>query len=62
MPSDIRIKRAIGVYREHDGTVYSMDAYWKYGNPETQKQSNGRVAPSDRRGPRTVSLVTGMCI
>jgi WD40 repeat protein len=47
--------------RGHDGTVYSIDAYWKYGHSDTSHKSQVvKVAPSEKEcGSRTVNLVTG---
>ncbi len=49
------------IYRSHEGTVYSLDAFWKYGEPlpadEKRLASRSKVSPSQRLG--TITLITG---
>jgi hypothetical protein len=60
MPNDLQ-RGCLGVFREHDGTVYSIDAFWKYGNQVNQKPNNKRISP-ERGSSKTVTVVSGFSI
>ena len=48
--------KCLGVYRGHDGTVYSLDIYWKFGEPDDHEVSKKQVSPTQKSN---ISLFTG---
>ncbi|KAI8812065.1 WD40-repeat-containing domain protein [Cladochytrium replicatum] len=56
--------QCVGVYKSHDGTVYSIDAHWKTGRPPPQpikrKQKNARrIEPEKVGDDGVVTVVSG---
>ncbi|KAJ3301890.1 hypothetical protein HDV03_000257 [Kappamyces sp. JEL0829] len=59
MAEELKIRKSIGVYRGHEGTVYAIDAYSKYhGTQSSSVRLNAKVSPEmDKEG--SVVVVTG---
>eukprot|EP00842_Homolaphlyctis_polyrhiza_P003277 jgi/Hompol1/3950/HPOL_003410-RA len=59
---DIKSGKCIGVYRGHEGTVYSLDVHWKNGIGPTRStsasKSRKKVEPEDSDSDIAM-LVTG---
>jgi hypothetical protein len=49
--------KCLGVYRGHDGTVYSLDAFWKNKEPTLDTIKKKQVSPK----VHSIMLVTGIC-
>jgi hypothetical protein len=49
--------KCLGVYRGHEGTVYSLDVSWKFGEPEDEEVSKKQVSPGQKSN---ISLFTGI--
>ena len=49
--------KCLGVYRGHEGTVYSIDVCWKFGEPDDQETNKKQVSPTQRLN---ISLFTGI--
>lgn len=54
--SELFLGKCLGVYRGHEGTVYSLDVSWKFGEPDDQEVSIKQVSPTQKLN---ISLFTG---
>jgi WD40 repeat protein len=60
MAEEIKTRKSLGVYRGHEGTVYAIDAFYKYQGPHNKPNPSrgAKVAPLDI-DTDAVILVTG---
>ena len=49
--------KCLGIYRAHEGTVYSLDVNWKFGEPDDLEVSKKQVNPTQKLN---ISLFTGI--